>query len=93
MFTDTRFTWLAATKNLLMEFLIVFFFIQNENTDLEIYSTMSLKAYSTGQRLSEPVRVPGTPEVFDRSYILEKITGKLAPSCLLNPHLNSLPHP
>uniref|UniRef100_A0A8C1JMS2 Uncharacterized protein n=2 Tax=Cyprinus carpio TaxID=7962 RepID=A0A8C1JMS2_CYPCA len=54
---------------------------QNENNDLENYSTISLKAYS-GQRLSEPVRVPGTPEIFDRSYILEKITdGVKIPNC------------
>ncbi|XP_026119421.1 uncharacterized protein LOC113098511 [Carassius auratus] len=49
---------------------------ENESPDLETYATISLKAYPTGQRLCEPVRVPGTPEVFDRSYILEKITGK-----------------
>ncbi|XP_016113540.1 uncharacterized protein [Sinocyclocheilus grahami] len=55
---------------------------QNESTDLETYATISLKAYPTGQRLSEPVRVPGTPEVFDRSYILEKITdGVKIPNC------------
>ncbi|XP_016407679.1 uncharacterized protein LOC107739942 isoform X2 [Sinocyclocheilus rhinocerous] len=50
---------------------------RNESTDLETYATISLKAYPTGQRLSEPVRVPGTPEVFDRSYILDKITDNL----------------
>ncbi|XP_058643666.1 uncharacterized protein LOC131547244 isoform X5 [Onychostoma macrolepis] len=55
---------------------------QNESTALEIYATISLKAYPTGQRLFEPVRVPGTPEVFDRSYILEKITdGVKIPNC------------
>ncbi|XP_016389880.1 uncharacterized protein LOC107725207 [Sinocyclocheilus rhinocerous] len=54
---------------------------QNENNDLENYATVSLNAYS-GQRLSEPVRVPGTPEIFDRSYILEKITdGVKIPNC------------
>ncbi len=51
-------------------------FYQNENNDLENYATISLKAYPTGKRLSEPVRVPGISEVFDRSYVLEKITGK-----------------
>ncbi|RXN29067.1 bifunctional E2 E3 enzyme [Labeo rohita] len=50
---------------------------KNESDDLEYYATISLKTYPTGQRLSEPVRVPGTPEVFDRSYILEKITDNL----------------
>ncbi|KAI2660622.1 putative bifunctional E2/E3 enzyme R795 [Labeo rohita] len=55
---------------------------QNESDDLEYYATISLKTYPTGQRLSEPVRVPGTPEVFDRSYILEKITdGVRIPNC------------
>ncbi|XP_042587176.1 uncharacterized protein LOC109055439 [Cyprinus carpio] len=55
---------------------------QNENNDLENYATISLKAYPTGKRLSEPVRVPGTPEVFDRSYVLEKITdGVKIPNC------------
>ncbi|XP_052420903.1 uncharacterized protein LOC127964667 isoform X2 [Carassius gibelio] len=55
---------------------------ENESPDLETYATISLKAYPTGQRLCEPVRVPGTPEVFDRSYILEKITdGVKIPNC------------
>ncbi|XP_073702498.1 uncharacterized protein [Garra rufa] len=55
---------------------------QNENNDLENYAKISLKAYPTGQRLSEPVRVPGISEVFDRSYVLEKITdGVKIPNC------------
>uniref|UniRef100_A0A8C1XU39 Uncharacterized protein n=1 Tax=Cyprinus carpio TaxID=7962 RepID=A0A8C1XU39_CYPCA len=55
---------------------------QDESTDLETFATISLKAYPTGQRLCEPVRVPGTPEVFDRSYVLEKITdGVKIPNC------------
>ncbi|KAK2905043.1 hypothetical protein Q8A67_006842 [Cirrhinus molitorella] len=55
---------------------------QNESDDLEYYATISLKTYPAGQRLSEPVRVPGTPEVYDRSYILEKITdGVKIPNC------------
>ncbi|XP_059355966.1 uncharacterized protein LOC132095184 isoform X2 [Carassius carassius] len=55
---------------------------EDESPDLETYATISLKGYPTGQRLYEPVRVPGTPEVFDRSYILEKITdGVKIPNC------------
>ncbi|XDV30504.1 hypothetical protein PO909_033424 [Leuciscus waleckii] len=50
---------------------------QNESNDLENYATVSLKAYATGKRLSEPVRVPGIPDVFEKSYIVEKITGKM----------------
>ncbi|XP_059355964.1 uncharacterized protein LOC132095183 [Carassius carassius] len=55
---------------------------QNENNDLENYATISLKAYPTDKRLCEPVRVPGISEVFDRSYVLEKITdGVKIPNC------------
>jgi len=35
-----------------------------------------MKAQSTNQRFSEPVRVPGVPEVFEREYVLDVIRGK-----------------
>lgn len=52
------------------------FFKQNEKPEKENYATISLKAYPTGCRVYEPVRIPGFSEVFDRSYVLEQIRGK-----------------
>ncbi|KAL7868968.1 hypothetical protein SRHO_G00103520 [Serrasalmus rhombeus] len=53
-----------------------------ESSEHENYAPISLKAQSTGQRFSEPVRVPGVPEVFDRQYVLEKIKdGEKIPNC------------
>ncbi|XP_049328660.1 uncharacterized protein LOC111190394 [Astyanax mexicanus] len=55
---------------------------QNENSDSEKYKDVSLKAPSTDQRLSEPVRVPGVTEVFDRVYVQDKIKdGEKIPNC------------
>ncbi|XP_036419433.1 uncharacterized protein LOC118803045 [Colossoma macropomum] len=54
----------------------------HESSEHEIYAPISLKAQSTGRRFSEPVRVPGVPEVFDREYVLEKIKdGEKIPNC------------
>ncbi|XP_051564280.1 uncharacterized protein LOC127446948 isoform X3 [Myxocyprinus asiaticus] len=55
---------------------------KNESTEHENYASVSMKAQSTNQRFSEPVRVPGVPEVFDRAYVLEKIRdGEKIPNC------------
>ncbi|XP_056611869.1 uncharacterized protein LOC130428053 isoform X2 [Triplophysa dalaica] len=54
----------------------------NENADMENYATVSLRAYPTGCRMSEPVRIPGFSEVLERSYILEQIKeGTRIPNC------------
>ncbi|KAA0715789.1 hypothetical protein E1301_Tti013876 [Triplophysa tibetana] len=50
---------------------------ENENADKENYATVSLRAYPTGCRMSEPVRIPGFSEVLERSYILEQIKDNL----------------
>ncbi|XP_051997687.1 uncharacterized protein LOC127654531 [Xyrauchen texanus] len=55
---------------------------ENESIEHENYATMSMKAQSTNLRLSEPVRVPGVPELFERAYVLEKIRdGEKIPNC------------
>lgn len=46
------------------------------STEHENYASISMKAQSTNQRFSEPVRVPDVPEVFDRAYVLDVIRGK-----------------
>ncbi|KAI7809114.1 hypothetical protein IRJ41_026008, partial [Triplophysa rosa] len=46
---------------------------ETESIAYETYGPVNMKAQSTNQRFSEPVRVPGLPEVFDRSYVLSKI--------------------
>ncbi len=48
---------------------------QNESTEHENYASISMKAHSTNQRFSEPVCVPGVPEVFERMYVLDIIRG------------------
>ncbi|KAL7858869.1 hypothetical protein AOLI_G00189710 [Acnodon oligacanthus] len=54
----------------------------NESPEHENYAPISLNSQSTDQRFSEPVRVPGVPEVFDREYVLEKIKdGEKIPNC------------
>ncbi|XP_072529443.1 uncharacterized protein [Salminus brasiliensis] len=55
---------------------------ENESSEHENYAPISLKAQSTDLRLSEPVRIPGVPEVFDREYVLEKIkNSEKIPNC------------
>ncbi|KAA0715788.1 hypothetical protein E1301_Tti013875 [Triplophysa tibetana] len=55
---------------------------EKESSSQENYATVSLKPYPNGERLSEPVRVPGISEVFERSYVLERITdGLRIPNC------------
>ncbi|XP_026876212.2 uncharacterized protein LOC113583835 [Electrophorus electricus] len=57
---------------------------ENESLEHENYARISLKAQSTGQRFSEPVKVPGVPEIFDREYVLEKIKdGEKIPNCTM----------
>ena len=51
-------------------------FDQNESTAHENYAPMKLTS-EQGRRFSEPVTVPGTPVVFERAYVLQKIKGKL----------------
>ncbi|XP_073711258.1 uncharacterized protein [Misgurnus anguillicaudatus] len=55
---------------------------KNENATNETYAPFHMKAQSTSQRFSEPVHVPGVPEVFDRMYVLDKIReGEKIPNC------------
>ncbi|XP_067223290.1 uncharacterized protein [Chanodichthys erythropterus] len=55
---------------------------EDESTEREIYASMCMKAQSTNLRFSEPVRVPGVPEVFERMYVLSKIReGEKIPNC------------
>ncbi|KAK1788977.1 hypothetical protein P4O66_015868 [Electrophorus voltai] len=57
---------------------------ENDSLEHENYARISLKAQSTGQRFSEPVKVPGVPEIFDREYVLEKIKdGEKIPNCTM----------
>ncbi|KAK9978573.1 hypothetical protein ABG768_020318 [Culter alburnus] len=52
------------------------------STEHENYSPISLKAQSTDQRFSEPVRVPDVPEVFERAHVLDVIReGGRIPKC------------
>ncbi|XP_072529445.1 uncharacterized protein [Salminus brasiliensis] len=54
----------------------------HETAEHENYASIFLKALTTDERFSEPVRVPGVPEVFDRVYVLEKIKdGEKIPNC------------
>ncbi len=48
---------------------------QNESAEHEKYASISMKAQSTNQHFSEPVHVPGVPEVFERMYVLDIIRG------------------
>ncbi|KAL1267891.1 hypothetical protein QQF64_033254, partial [Cirrhinus molitorella] len=55
---------------------------KNESTERESYASISMKAQSTNQRFSEPVCVPGVPEVFERMYVLDIIKeGGKIPNC------------
>ncbi|KAG1926543.1 ubiquitin-conjugating enzyme [Pimephales promelas] len=52
------------------------------STEHENYASICMKAQSTNQRFSEPVRVPGVPEVFEREYVLDVIReGGIIPNC------------
>ncbi|XP_056128347.1 uncharacterized protein LOC130106303 [Rhinichthys klamathensis goyatoka] len=52
------------------------------STEHENYTSICMKAKSTNQRFSEPVRVPGVPEVFEREYVLDVIReGRIIPNC------------
>ncbi|XP_051741704.1 uncharacterized protein LOC127508105 isoform X1 [Ctenopharyngodon idella] len=55
---------------------------QDMSTEHENYTQISMKAPSTNQRFSEPVRVPGVPEVFERMDVLDVIReGGRIPNC------------
>ncbi|KAJ7994689.1 hypothetical protein DPEC_G00252100 [Dallia pectoralis] len=45
---------------------------EGESSEHENYAPITLTS-QTGQRLCEPVRVPGVPEVFERQYVLQQI--------------------
>ncbi|KAL4635362.1 hypothetical protein GN956_G14227 [Arapaima gigas] len=52
------------------------------SSDNEMYAPISLICEGSRGRLSEPVRVPGIPSVYDRAYVLEKIKNdETIPNC------------
>ncbi|CAL8323487.1 unnamed protein product [Arctogadus glacialis] len=53
---------------------------RDQSPDLENYALVKLS--EDGHRFCEPVYVPGTPVVFERAYVLQKIRdGKKIPNC------------
>ena len=49
---------------------------QTCSSEHETYARMYLNSQQ-GQRFSDPVRVPGLPDVLERAYVLQKIKGML----------------
>ncbi|XP_059200814.1 uncharacterized protein LOC131980577 [Centropristis striata] len=54
---------------------------KEQDVDLDNYASIFLSSVD-GSRFSEPVRVPGVPEVFERAYVRQKIKdGEKMPNC------------
>uniref|UniRef100_A0A3P8Z502 UBC core domain-containing protein n=2 Tax=Esox lucius TaxID=8010 RepID=A0A3P8Z502_ESOLU len=57
---------------------------EGESSEHENYASMTLTS-ETGERLSEPVKIPGVPDVFERQYVMQKIKDdERIPNCSEN---------
>ncbi|XP_066575897.1 uncharacterized protein LOC136766383 [Amia ocellicauda] len=55
---------------------------QTQSIDYEVYAPITLMCKGSGLHLCEPVRIPGIADVFERSYVMQKIAdGEKIPSC------------